>query len=122
MLTATAKKGVRATGALITLAEAGAANTGNLFQLSNYGQQIGTKTARIKRLKVANYAGGDIWLYIGTGTGGTFAQAMPRLRVVNGFNGDFGEDDLPEAEFAADITVYTDVATVEVQAEVEETG
>lgn len=122
MVTATAKKGVRLPGPLLTLTVPLAAGAGNLYQISNYAAQVGVKTYKIKRLKAANYSTVDTWLYIGTGLAGAFVQAMPRIRLVNNFNGDFAEEDLPEVEFTADITAYVDNATVELQAEVEEIG
>lgn len=123
MKTTIGEAGVRLTGALLTLTGAGVANTGTLFAASNYTSQVGVKSYRIKRLKVANYAGVDTWLYIGTGLGAAlFVQAMPRLRLVDNFNGDFAEDDLPEVNFSGDITCYVDNASVELQAEVEEIG
>jgi len=122
-LVANAMKGIRKTGTLLTLALAAIANTGTLWQLSNAAILLGNRSVRIKRLKGANYSGVDTWLYIGTGLGAVaFVQAMPRLRLVNNFNFDFGEGDLPEVNFTADITGYVDDATVDVQIEVEETG
>ena len=121
-LVANAMKGIRKTGTLLTLALAAIANTGTLWRLSTNLAQ-GNRSVRIKRLKGANYSGVDTWLYIGTGLGAVaFVQAMPRLRLVNNFNFDFGEGDLPEVNFTADITGYVDDATVDVQIEVEETG
>ena len=121
-LIAIAAKGIRKTGTLLQLAAAGIANTGTLWQLSTNLAQ-GNRSVRIKRIKGANYSGVDTWLYIGTGLGaGAFVQAMPQLRLVNGFNFDFGEGDLPEVQFTGDITCYVDDLDVDVQAEVEETG
>lgn len=120
MVTATATKGMRLTGLLVDLVGAGAANALALWRLSNWATMVGVKTARIKRLKVHNRSGVDTNLYIGTGIPGV--AAMPRLRLVNNFNADFAEGDLPEVEFTADITAYVDNANVEVQVEVEETG
>ncbi len=123
MFNAVADKGVRVGGPLIILTAVGAANTGNLWQMSNFAQMVGVKTAKIKRLKVNKYGGGgNAWLYIGSGTGGGFVQLMPRLRVLDMFNDDYDEDDLPNVIFTATITCYVDVATVEVQAEIEEIG
>lgn len=116
------QKGIRVAGPLVTLAAAGVANTGNLWQISAFAQRVGVTTARIKRLKVVNYSGVSTWLYIGTGTGVGFVQAMPRLRLLNGVNDDYAENDLPEVEFSANITCYVDNATCEVQAEIEEVG
>lgn len=124
MFNAVADRGVRQVGPLITLAAVGAGNTGNLWTMSTpaTGGGVGVKTAKIKRLKVTKYGGGNAWLRIGTGTGGGFVDAMPRLRLIDLFNDDYEEADLPEVVFTATITCFTDVATVEVQAEVEEIG
>jgi len=99
------------------------ANCFTLFQISNFAQQVGTKTYRLKRILANNYAGADVWLSIGTGLGAVlFAQVLPLIRLVNNFNGAINEDDIPEVEFAADITGFVTVANCEVQVEVEEVG
>lgn len=116
------KQGVRLPGPLATITVAAAAGAQTLFQISNFAGQVGAKTYRIKKLLVNNYAGADVWLYVGTGVGGAFVQAMPRIRVVNNFNGAIAEDDLPDVEFNADITMWASAVTCEAQAEVEEIG
>jgi len=118
-----ARKGVRLQGAAVVMNLAGIANTFTIFQLSNYANQIGTKTFRIKRIKGLNAALANTLIHIGTGLGaGAFVDAMPPLLTINGLNFDFAEFDLPEVEFAADMTCYTVVATVTIQVEVEELG
>jgi hypothetical protein len=117
-----ARKGVRLQGNVVVMNLAGAANAFAIFQLSNYAAQVGTKTFRIKRVKGLNGAGADTDIHIGTGVGAAFVAALPPLHTINGFNFDFVEADLPEVEFAADMTCYPDVATVTIQVEVEELG
>lgn len=112
--------GVIRTGPMLSLAAVGAANAGLLYQVSNYANQVGVKTFKLKRLKVRNNGAGDTWLHIGVGI--PCVESMPALRIVNNFNGDFAEGDLPELEFAADMTAYVDAQPVDVQAEIEELG
>ena len=122
MRTAT-EQGVRIQGPRVAMNAALVANTFTLFQVSNFASQVGVKTYRIKRILAVNYAGADTWLYIGTGLGlALFAQVMPRIRLVNNFNAAVNEDDIPDVEFAADITAFVDNATCEVQLEIEEVG
>lgn len=114
------KRGVAVPGALVTLAAAGVANTGTLFQISNYAAQVGVKTAKILKVRVSNFSGVDTYLYIGTGLGGAlFAQAIPRIKVITGFSELVVDNN---AEFAADITGYVDNASCEVQLQVLEVG
>ena len=114
------KKGVRLQGPVTVLAAAGIANTAPIFQQSNYANQIGTKTFRIKRVKGLNAAGVNTLLHIGTGFGGAFLDSIPPLQTMNGLNFDFVEDDLPDVEWSADMTAYPVVAGVTVQVEVAE--
>jgi hypothetical protein len=115
-------RGVRLQGNVVDMNLAGVANAFTIFQLSNYGVQVGTKTFRIKRVKGINAAGADTDIHIGTGVGGAFAPMLPPMHTINGMNFDFVEDDLPEVEFGADMTCYPDAATVTIQVEVEEIG
>jgi len=117
------EQGVRVQGTFVLMNLALVANCFTLFQISNFAGQVGVKTYRIKRIFANNYAGADVWLSIGTGLGAVlYAQALPLIRLVNNFNGIITEDDMPDVEFAADITGFVDVANCEVQVEVEEVG
>jgi len=121
-----ARKGVRLQGNVVVMIAAAVANAVAIFQLSNYANQIGTKTFRIKRIKGINNAGADTDIHIGTGAGAGFVAMLPPLHTINGMNFDFAEDDLPEVEFAADMTCFPDAAAaltpVTIQVEVEELG
>jgi len=117
------QQGVRLQGPFVLMNAALVANCFTLFQISNFAQQVGTKTYRLKRILANNYAGADVWLSIGTGLGAVlYAQVLPLIRLVNNFNGAINEDDIPEVQFAADITGFVTVANCEVQVEVEEVG
>lgn len=115
-------KGVRLTGPVTVLNAAGAANAVPIFQISNLATMVGVKTYRIKRIKGLNAAGVNTLLHIGTGVGAGFADGIPALLTMNGLNFDFEEGDLPQVEFAADITAYPIAVTVTVQIEVELIG
>ena len=127
MLGAVANQGVRLTSPVATIVAPLIAGVQTLWQQSNWVNQLGAKTAKIKRLKVTNGGLANTWLYIGTGlTAPTFVRAF-RLRIIAGMNDDYEEGDLPDVEFAADITVWADAAAaapneVEVRAEIEEIG
>jgi hypothetical protein len=121
------KKGTRRAGNVVNLAVAGIANAQPIFQQSNWPNQIGTKTFRIKRLKVRNNAAGTQFLHIGTGAGaGVFVDRIPPLVTVNNLTDDWVEDDLPEYVFTADCTAYPAAllagGSLDVQVEVEEIG
>jgi hypothetical protein len=119
-------KGTRLQGNVVVMVAAGVANAVPIFQLSNFAAQIGTKTFRLKRVKGLSLAGANTDIHIGTGAGGAFVAMIPPLHTFNGLNFDFVEDDLPEVEFAADMTCYPDVAAaltpITIQVEVEEIG
>lgn len=102
------------------------ANATAVYQVSNFANMLGAKTFRIKRLKIRNNGAGNTWLHIGTGAAGTFVNMMTALYTVNNTTDDYEEADLPDVEFAADMTAYPDaiaaLGTMEVMAEVEEIG
>lgn len=116
------KGGVLRSGAVVNLAAAGAANAAAVYQVSNFAQQVGTKSFKIKRLLVQNDGGGNCWLSIGLGIPGV--ANMPALFSVN--NLDAVWDNLPEVEYFADVTMWPDAlpggGTLNVQVEIEEIG
>jgi hypothetical protein len=69
---------------------------------------------------MAYNAVGATTLTIGTGLGAGFAAILPTFRLVNNMDNEWNEEDLPCVEAAANLTVQTDVAGVQVQVEVEE--
>lgn len=118
--------GRRRIGAVVNLAAAGVANAAPILTLSTFAQMLGTKTLKIKRLKVrSNGVGADTWLHVGTGAGGTYAEGITPLRIINNTTQDFAEGDLPQRELAATITAYPDAVgagSLDVQIEAEECG
>jgi hypothetical protein len=119
-------EGVRIPGPVTNLALAGIANAAVIFQVSNFAQLVGTKSVKIKRVKIWNNAAGNTEVIIGTGAGAGFAQALVPLYTINGFNVDFVEDDLPQVELFLDITAYPVAllvgGSIDIQLEVEEIG
>lgn len=119
-------KGVILQGAVTNFAAAGNANAAAIFQLSNWANQMGNKSFRLKRLLVVNNAAGNTYIHIGTGAAGAVVDAIPALLSLNGLNTVFGEDDLPDVEFFADMMAYISAVaaagTVDIMAEVEELG
>jgi len=121
------KKGTRVAGNVVNLAAANVGEAGAIpiFQQSNWANQVGTKSFRIKRLKIRNNAGGGNFISIGTGVGvGVFVDRIPPIMTVNNMTDDWGEGDLPEYVFLADCTAcLVAVAaggSLDVQVEVEE--
>lgn len=115
-----AKHGIRMTGPLTTLT-ALAATAATIYPVSNAAAGRGNKSFKIKRIKLRDVASGGTVVHFGVGQGGLFVEAFA-LVTVNNFNADFAEGDLPEVEFTADMTAYSDVVTVIAQVEVEEIG
>jgi hypothetical protein len=120
------EKGVRVPGAVVNLALATAANAAVIFIRSAFAQQIGTKSFIPRKLMVRNNAGGALWLALGTGVAGLFANALPPVRVLNNLDGEWQEFDLPSVELFANMTAWPDAlvagGSVDVQVEVEERG
>lgn len=126
-----ARKGVRVQGPLVTLIANGQAGALAIFQVSNYGFQIGVRSFRIKRIKGLNAVAPPANTLLHIGTGGVppaaWVDIMPPLATIAGQNFDFVEADFPEVELAVDLFAFA-VATaaapnsVFIQVEVEELG
>lgn len=121
-----ARKGVRLQGPVVTVTVAGNGGAQILFAQSTFAAQIGARTFRLKRIKGFNNVGANTDIHIGIGAAGFVVDAIPTLHTFNGLNFDFGEADLPEEEFSADMMVWAVAAAVgagvEIQVEVEELG
>ncbi len=125
-------QGVRLQSPITNLAAAGIAAGVVIYQISDWtiaagGQMVGTKSVRIKRVKMLNNAAGNQVVMIGIGIGaGVFAALLPGLVSMNGLDDDFVEDDLPQVEAFADITAYpvalAALGTIDIMIEVEEIG
>ena len=108
-------RGIRKSSAIITLAAAGAGTAENLFLQS-------TNRTVILR-KVFAYSNiGNVTIQIGTGLAGLFAPIIPPFQVLNGFDFQLIEDEIPEVEVNANLTVLADILGCLVQVEVEEVG
>jgi len=107
------RQGVRKAGAMVALT---AATPANAYLLS------AGRTAVIRKLQCYNGAGANGILQIGTGLAPAFVQAMPSIAIINGMDLEIREEDLPELEFTATITVQSSVgaANVQILLEVEE--
>lgn len=113
-------RGPRVVGPLVNFVAVGIANAAALWQTSTIG--VGTKTCKLKKVTGRNTSGATGWLRIGTGTGAGFVDAIPPLLILTGFDFSFGEEDLANVEFGADMTGVVDVQPVDVRVEVEEVG
>jgi hypothetical protein len=123
MLLLQARKGVRLQGASVPIAAAATPVT--IFQLSNFAQQLGTKSFRVKRIMISNANGGNNFIQLGTGLGVGFAAVLPDIMTVNNMDNEIGEEQIPETEFFQDLTATAPVlgaGTINIQVEVEELG
>ena len=117
------RKGIRRAGPVTTLGVAGIAAAIAIYQVSNFAQQVGTKTVRLKKIMARPAGGVADTINIGTGAGAGFVALIPAINLVGGMDAEWQEFDLPEVESNADITCYgTAVAAHFVQLEVEEVG
>ena len=122
-----AREGVRLQGPVTDIAGfLLVANAAAVFQISNFAQQVGTKSLRLKKLFYQNAAAGALWISIGTGAGAGYADLIPPVRSLNNLNGGWLETELPDVESFADVTAWIDVlvagGAMLVQLEVEEIG
>lgn len=120
MVMTRARTGPRLVGNPIPIIVAANAGALPVFQVSNWGQQIGTKTVILKRLKAWNNGAGNTQIHIGTGVAGAVVDVMPPFYSVTNLNLDFAELDLPEVEFSTDIMAWCVAVPITIQVEVEE--
>ncbi len=115
-----ARRGIRLVGNPVPIVAA--ANGGALvvFQVSNWGQQIGAKTVILKRLFAWNNAAGNTVIHIGTGAAGAVVDAMPAIYTITNLNAGWVELEVPEVEFSTDIMAWCVAVPVTIQVEVEE--
>lgn len=110
-------RGIRKSSMVIAAPVAGAAAA--LYQLTVGGTVPRTVIVR----KIMCYSNvGNCNVDIGVGLAGAFAGIIPTLYVVNLFDTEWTEDEIPEVEINADITVQSSIAGCLVQIEVEEIG
>lgn len=115
-------KGIRCTGSLVNIASA---NATTLFQVSNFAQQIGTKTVKLRKVMLQNNGAGNQWVLIGTGLAASFGATLPSLMLANNTDGEWTEYDVPGVEFSSDITIRAPswtTGSINAQVEVEEIG
>ncbi len=94
-----------------------------VFQLSNFAQQIGTKSFILRKLTVRSNASGILWLNLGTVAAPTM---YPPFRIQNNMDQVWDDEELPAVELFADMIAWTDVmaagGSLDLQVEVEERG
>jgi len=119
--------GVRLVGASVNLANPGGnANGLAVFAQSVNASQIGTKSLKLKKIMARNNAvGASTWLHFGTGVAGAIVDIMPAFLLLNNFDAEWQEIDIPNVEVFADLMAYVDAiaaGSVDVQVEVDEIG
>ena len=118
-------KGRRVQGAIVNLAAAGVANAVAIFQVSNFAAQVGTKSFRLKRVRMMDNATGGQVVMIGTGVAAGFVALIPGLVTVNNMDIGWLDIEFPSVEAFVDMTAYPvllPAGTIDIQVEVEEIG
>ena len=110
-------RGIRKSSAIITIAAG--ATPQNLYLRTAGGQN--PRTVILRKILAYNAVAATT-LMIGTGLAAAWAQQWPTFRLVNNQDNEWTEDQIPEVELSANLTVQTDVLGVLVQVEVEEIG
>jgi len=109
-------RGIRKSGPIVTIAAAGVAEV--LYQQTNLGQNPRTVIIR----KIMTYTNvGNCVVDIGIGLA-PLVNIIPTIFLLNTFDNEWTEDEIPEVEVSADITVQSDILGCQVQIEVEEIG
>jgi len=112
-----AARGFRKSSAIITVAAA--ATPENLYLVSAGGTIA--RTVILRKIMCYSIVGNCV-VDIGTGLGVAFANIVPSIYVINLFDTEWMEDEIPEVEVAGNLTVQSSILGVQVQVEVEEIG
>lgn len=111
-----AARGIRKSSAIITVAAA--ATPENLYILS-VGGTVG-RTVILRKIMCYSIVGNCV-VDIGIGLA-PLVNIIPSIYVVNLFDTEWPEDEIPEVEVNANLTVQSSILGVQVQVEVEEIG
>lgn len=112
-------RGIRKSSAIIDVAAA--ATPENLYLQSAGGTN--PRTVIVRKVYIWNNTGANAQVQIGTGGVApppAWAALYPVFYALNGFDNQWLEDEIPEVEVNANLTVQSDVLGVHVQVEVEE--
>ena len=90
-----------------------------LYQLTVGGQN--PRTVIVRKVMIFTDVG-NVTVTIGQGLAGAFAAILPPFYALNLLDSEWTEDEIPEFEGNADITVESDIANPLVMIEVEEIG
>ncbi len=116
--------GKRVTGPVTNLALAAVANAAAVYTLGT--AWVGTKSLKVKKVMYRNNAGGQTYLHIGTGAGGTFVDLIDPIVIMNNQSDTLTEIEIAQNEAFATITAYPEAlvagGSVDVQVEVDEIG
>ena len=110
-----ARIGIRKVSAIITVAAA--ATSENLYLLS--AGFIVPVTVIVRKIMCYSNVGNCV-VQIGTGITPAFVPMLPSLYVVNLFDTEWQETEIPEVEVQANLTVQSSILGVQVMVEVEE--
>lgn len=110
-------RGIRKPSAIIIVAAP--ATPENLYLVS-VGGTVG-RTVILRKIMCYSNVGNCV-VDIGVGLAPVFANIIPSIFVLNGFDNEWTEDQIPEVEVNANLTVQSTIALVQVQVEVEEIG
>lgn len=110
-------RGIRKVSAVITVAAAATPET--LYQLTTGGTV--TRTLILRKIMAYSLVGNCV-VQIGTGLGVAFAAILPTILVINGIDTEWLEEEIPEIEASADLTVQSNILGCQIQVEVEEIG
>jgi len=113
----TPARGIRKSSAIITAAAP--ATPENLYLLSVAGTV--TRSVILRKIWAWSAVGASI-TQIGQGLGIGFAAIIPPFLVLNGVENIWDENDIPEVEIVANLTVQSVLAGIMIMVEVEEIG
>lgn len=117
MTTQREPRGVPKSSNVITVALAATPET--LYQRTDTGTN--PRTVILRKIFTYSNVGGAV-CDIGTGLAAAFARIIPSFFVPNTIDNQWQEAAIPEVEVAADLTVQSSIAGIQIQVEVEEIG
>jgi hypothetical protein len=103
--------GIRRSGGIVNIAAGLAAGATVLYRISNWANQVGTRSFIVRKLWVRNNATGAGWFALGTGVGAGVA-VYPHFWLLNNIDNEWNEVDIPAIEMWEDLVGFTIAAYV----------
>jgi hypothetical protein len=104
-------EGYRVSGGVVNVVAVTAATAATIFRVSNYADQIGTKSFKLRKLTIRNNGAGNGFVHIGNGTvapAPAYVDRIPPVYTLTNQSQTWETPEIPLFESFIDVTAYAD--------------